>query len=60
LAGVAGAALVAASAVCAVWQVSHGGLSAGNTAGVLGLPLGVGGLAVTVVAAPEPVSDLRR
>jgi hypothetical protein len=36
--------------VYAVWQISHGGLSAGDTAGVLGLPLGVAGLVVTVVA----------
>lgn len=44
-----------ASAVYAIRQLMHGGLEPSDTAGLLGLPLGVAGLVVAVVALRKPI-----
>ncbi|MET7312659.1 NACHT domain-containing protein [Streptomyces sp. NPDC005571] len=56
LIGAACVLLVLASSVYAVWQISHGGLQAADTAGVLGLPLGTSGLVAATLALRKPVA----
>ncbi|WP_316782886.1 NACHT domain-containing protein [Streptomyces sasae] len=46
---------ITGSAAYAVSQIIHGSLQPGDTAGVLGLPLGVAGLVAAVVALRKPV-----
>jgi hypothetical protein len=46
---------IVASTVYAVRQIIHGGLEPADTAGLLGLPLGVAGLAAAVVALRKPI-----
>ncbi|AZP14738.1 NACHT domain-containing protein [Streptomyces aquilus] len=53
--GALGALAVVASVAYAMRQLLHGGLEPGDTAGLLGLPLGVIGLVVSVVALRNPV-----
>lgn len=56
LIGAACVLLVLASSVYAVWQISHGGLQAADTAGVLGLPLGASGLVAATLALRKPLA----
>ncbi|MEU6261432.1 NACHT domain-containing protein [Streptomyces sp. NPDC047043] len=60
----ASAAAIAASAVFVVWQIAHGGLQPADTAGLLGLPVGVAGLGAAVSALRKPIegndADLAR
>ncbi|MES5825482.1 NACHT domain-containing protein [Streptomyces sp. RG80] len=53
--GTLGALAIMASAVYAIRQLMHGGLEPSDTAGLLGLPLGVAGLVVAVVALRKPI-----
>lgn len=47
---------IVASVAYAVRQIGHGGLQPSDTAGVLGLPLGVAGLAAALIALRKPVA----
>ncbi|MCX5357178.1 NACHT domain-containing protein [Streptomyces sp. NBC_00124] len=53
--GALGALAIVVSAVYAIRQLMHGGLEPSDTAGLLGLPLGVSGLVVAVVALRKPI-----
>lgn len=53
--GALGALAIMVGAVYAIRQLMHGGLEPGDAAGLLGLPLGVTGLVVAVVALRKPI-----
>ncbi|NNN34427.1 NACHT domain-containing protein [Streptomyces sp. S3(2020)] len=53
--GALGALAIMASAAYVIRQLMHGGLEPSDTAGLLGLPLGVAGLVVAVVALRKPI-----
>ncbi|MEU3920096.1 NACHT domain-containing protein [Streptomyces sp. NPDC029004] len=55
LIGALGVLLIVASAAYAARQLMHGGLHAGDTASLLGLPLGVAGLVTAVVSLRRPI-----
>ncbi|MFD3843750.1 hypothetical protein ACFWWC_47345 [Streptomyces sp. NPDC058642] len=55
LIGALGALAIAVSAVYAIRQLMHGGLEPSDTAGLVGLPPGVSGLVVAVVALRKPI-----
>ncbi|WP_327722795.1 NACHT domain-containing protein (plasmid) [Streptomyces sp. NBC_00490] len=53
--GALGVLAIVVSAVYVVWQLMHGGLGPSDTAGLVGLLLGVAGLVVAVVALRKPI-----